>query len=106
LARTFRQQIAAATDVTLSMRCPLNGVITQVNPHFPSGCNALVGIKFGTDRHGQCFPDTGFLALDNASPVFAVNITVEYDERLWMEVQNGDAVNPHTPSLTLTIVGR
>jgi hypothetical protein len=105
IGRTFRQAVPFSTAVVLSMRCPLNGRIVELNPHFPPGCNALVGMRFGTDKHGQCFPDTGFLALDDASPVFSVSISVEYDERLWLEIWNQDAINPHTPSLSLTIRG-
>lgn len=106
LGRTFRQTVPASTAVILSMRCPLNGKITELNPHFPPGCLSLVLMRFGTDRHTQCFPETGFLALDNATPVFRVNIAVEYDERLWMEIWNQDAKNEHTPSLSLVIEGR
>jgi hypothetical protein len=106
LGRTFRQTVPASTAVILSMRCPLNGRITELNPHFPPGCLSLVLMRFGTDRHGQCFPDTGYIALDNATPVFKVNISVDYDERLWMEIWNQDAGNAHTPSLSLTVEGR
>lgn len=106
LGRTFRQTVVASTAVILSMRCPLNGRITELNPHYPPGCNALVLIRFGTDRHGQVFPETGFQALDDASPVYRVNISVEYDERLWMEIWNQDGLNAHTPSLSLVIEGR
>lgn len=106
LTRTFRQPVNPVTAVVLSMRCPLNGRITELNPHFPAGCNALVLLRFGTERHNQCFPDLGFLALEDASPMFRVNISVEYDERLWIEIWNQDLVNVHTPSLSMTIEGR
>lgn len=106
LGRTFRQTVPASTAVILSMRCPLNGRITELNPHYPPGCLSLVLIRFGTDRHGQVWPETGFQALDDATPVYRVNISVDYDERLWMEIWNQDAKNEHTPSLSLVIEGR
>lgn len=110
LGRTFRRSVPKSTAVILAMRCPLNGRITELNFHFPPGCGgplgALVLMRFGTDRHGQVFPETGFIALDDATPVYRVNISVEYDERLWLEIWNQDSDNPHTPSLSLTIEGR
>ena len=91
---------------------PLRGRITQIIPHWPAGCEdpatgiPLVDIAFG---HADTWVYPGeidtFLALNDVTPVINVSEPVTKGEELWIDVRNGDAVNSHSVSLTLTIVG-
>lgn len=91
---------------------PLTGRITQVIPHWPSGCEdpatgiPLVDIAFG---HADTWVYPGevdtFLALNDVTPVINISEPITRGEELWINVRNGDSVNPHTVSITLTIIG-
>ena len=94
------------SGVIIRKPSPLMGRITQIIPHWPGGCNALVDIAFG-HKDTWVMPsevDT-FVALDNATPIIQVNENIDKGEELWMNCRNRDAVNPHTVSVTLTIIG-
>lgn len=97
----FRQQVAASTGAIITNEVPFKGRITELTFHFPDGCNALVLIAF--KARGGRFPKTGFIALNNATPVYRVNIPVYRWEILEVEVWNQDTLNPHTPSVIATI---
>jgi hypothetical protein len=102
----MRATVLASQGVRVSEVSPLTGKITQIVPHWPPGCNALVEIAFG-HKDTWVMPslvDT-FLALDNATPVFVSNEPIEKGEELWMIVRNGDGANPHTVSVAVTIIG-
>ena len=86
---------------------PLDGKIVQIIPHWPDGCNALVDLAVGHGDHEWVYPnevDT-FAALNDATPVIAVNEPVSRGMNLWMECRNGDAVNAHTVSCAFVIMG-
>lgn len=107
MARTVQVQfqwvVPALNGVRLQDFSPVTGRITQVTVHFPGGCNALVQIAFGRSGTRQVVPSTGFIALDNATPAFPVDEPVYENEPLYVIIQNGDAVNPHTPSVIVNI---
>jgi len=103
---SLRATVPPSQGARVSESSPITGTITQIVPHWPPGCNALVDIAFG---HGDTWVmpalvDT-FLALDNATPVFVSNEPTTKGEELWMIVRNGDGVNPHTVSVAVTIIG-
>lgn len=100
----FRETLAALQGVRIEEYAPFTGRITSAMFHFPNGCNALVDVAFG---HGskQILPNTGSLALNNATPVFPISVAVKESDVLWVTMKNGDAINPHTPSVTITMVG-
>ena len=103
---SMRATVPASQGARVSEVSPLTGTITQIVPHWPPGCNALVEIAFG-HKDTWVMPalvDT-FLALDNATPVFVSNEPIEKGEELWMIVRNGDGTNPHTVSVAVTIIG-
>jgi len=100
---TFRQQVAASTGVILQALTPIKGTITELTFHWPNGCNSLVQVAFKC--RGGRFPYIGFLALNDATPVYKVSIAVYKWEILEVEVLNTDGVNPHTPSVIVTIEG-
>ena len=103
---SMRVTVLASQGARVSEVSPLTGTITQIVPHWPPGCNALVDIAFG---HKDIWVMPGlvdtYLALDNATPVFVSSEPIEKGEELFMIVRNGDAINPHTVSVAVTIVG-
>ena len=87
--------------------CPLTGTITEVTMHFPEGCYGLVELAFG---HSDIpvFPSKKgeYIALNDATPSWRnLGERVSKGEKLWAELRNGDSVNPHKPSILVTIVG-
>ena len=101
---TFQQILAPLQGVRLSEFVPIDGKLTSVTLHFPLGANALVDIAFGYITR-QIIPTEGFIALDNATPVFPVDEKVKRNELAWCIMRNTDAVNPHTPAVIVTMVG-
>lgn len=90
----------------ISQTSPIDGRIVQLIPHFPNGCNALVDMAIG-HRDTWVLPnkvDT-FIALNDATPVTTVDEPIGKNEEIWMVGRNGDGVNPHAISCTVTIIG-
>lgn len=78
--------------------------ITKVTRHWPPGCMALVDMGIGVGS-SSIFPNSGFLALDDATPVFeGLAIYVPADTEIWMAIQNADAVFTHSPQATVTVM--
>lgn len=100
----FRQTLNPLQGVRLTDSVPIDGKITSVIIHWPGGCNAAVDIAFGYQTR-QIIPFEGFLALDDATPVFPVSEMVKRYETLWCVMENGDPINPHIPSVIVTIEG-
>lgn len=102
----LQQALAPLQGVKVRDFSPLTGRIVQVIPHWPDGCDALVDLAFGRSDvwviPGQV--DT-FIALNDATPVLQVEEPVFKGEELWMVARNGDAVNPHSVSILVTIIG-
>lgn len=100
----FAYNLAALEGVKLTEYAPFSGNIKQVMIHYPDGCNALVDVRVGHSTKQFC-PKNGFLALNNATPIFSFNEWVKDHEEIWVEMRNGDAVNPHNISCTIFIEG-
>jgi len=103
---SLRATVPESQGARVAEVSPLTGTITQIVPHWPPGCNALVEVAFG-HKDTWVMPalvDT-FLALDDATPVFVSNEPIGKGEELWMIVRNGDGANPHTISVAVTIIG-
>jgi len=100
----FRQTLAPQQAVRLIDTVPIDGKITSVTVHFPPGCLAAVDIAFGYQTR-QIIPFEGFLALDDATPVFPVSEMVKRYDTIWCVMQNGDPIWPHTPSVIVTMEG-
>jgi len=98
------QTLLPQQGVRLTDTVPIDGKMTSVTLHFPPGCAAAVQVAFGYKTR-QIIPFEGFIALDNATPVFPVSELVERNEELWCVMRNGDPINPHTPSVIVTIQG-
>jgi len=109
---TIQVTAQSCQGVKISETSPLTGTITEVMPHWPDGCEdpatgvPLVEIAFG---HSDTWVYPGevekYLALNNVTPVLRISEPVIKGEELWMDVRNGDSVNPHTVSVTLTVIG-
>lgn len=98
----FRESVPSGQGLSSTKRLNNAGIITQILFHFPPGCNGLVEVKLM--KNGYLFyPLQGVLALDNATPVYYVNADYYANEPLTVEVKNKDSVNPHSPSVAVTI---
>ena len=91
----------------LTRRAPATGIVKSILVHFPAGCVALVLIRFGIETlgRGQVFPSPSeqYVALDDATKEFPLREYVEEGDAMWVEILNGDAVNPHTPSVVVEL---
>lgn len=98
----FRDTVQSGQGIQNTKRYFAAGVITQVLFHFPPGCSGLVEVKLL--KNGFLFyPVQGVLALDNATPVYYSNAEYYAKEPLTVEVLNRDSVNPHAPTVAVTI---
>ena len=98
----FRETVQPGQGTRITRSFHLAGKIKQVMFHFPPGCVALVEVKLLKDEK-PFYPSEGYLALDNATPVYPTDVAYREKEPLTVEILNRDAVNPHTPSVTVVI---
>lgn len=98
----FPFNLAPLQGVTLSQTPAAAGYIKQITIHWPDGCNALVDVRVG---HGlvQICPREGYLALNDATPSYPFSEWVEAADEVWVEMRNGDAVNLHSITVTVTV---
>ena len=100
----FDKTLAALEGVYMTERCPFNGRITSVTMSFRAGCNQLVEVAFGVEgRH--IIPEASYIALEDATPTFPTSEPVEMNNRLWVEMKNGDSANAHRITVLVTIIG-
>lgn len=102
----FSRTLAPGMGVFLSEPSPLHGKIVIAIRQWPNGSNNLVDLAWGRSSVWVMpnLVDT-FTALNNATLPTDVWEPVYFGEQLWARFRNRDAVNPHTPSLTLIIEG-
>ena len=98
----FRETVPAGQGIRITQSFHMAGKITQILFHFPPGNNGLVRVRLLKDEK-PFYPIQGHLALDNATPVHYVEAEYYEKEPLTYEVLNGDSLNPHTPTCTVTI---
>lgn len=94
----------AGSGVTLTEYAPFSGYIKQVTLHYPEGCDALVDVRVGHGTKQFC-PDTGFLALNDATPTYPFNEGVDDHEEIWVELRNRDGANTHNIVVTVILEG-
>ena len=102
----LRASVQPLTGTRVKKPSPLTGKMVQLITHFPDGADALVDMAVG-HKDTWILPnevDT-FLALNDATPVFTVDESVEKGEEIWMILRNTDGVNAHAISCTVTIIG-
>lgn len=78
------------------------GKITEIIFHFPPGCNGLVDMALSKDEQ-PFYPLTGYLSLNDATPVCYVDSAYYAKEPLTLEIRNRDGSNPHSVACTVTI---
>lgn len=98
----FRETVQSGRGVRVTKNFIWEGKITQVMFHFPPGCNALVDIKLEKGKM-PFYPREGYLALDDATPIYYTDVDYRSYESLDFSVLNRDAVNPHTVTCTVVI---
>lgn len=98
----FRETVLASQGVAVTQQFIFAGRITQVMFHFPPGTNGLVQLRLYKNQE-PFYPQKGFIALDDATPVYYVESDYYKNEPLTFEVQNTDGINPHTVSCSVTI---
>lgn len=98
----FSETVQPRQGTRITKTFPFDGTITQVMFSFPPGSVGLVDVRLLKDEKPM-YPNVGYLALDNASPVYTPNVGYYAKEPLTVEVLNRDGINPHTPTVTVTI---
>jgi len=90
----------AGSGARLVEYAPKPGYIKWIMMHFPPGAAAWVNVAAG---HGltQLSPREGFLALDDTTQIFYFNEYVVDHEEIWVVMDNGDGINPHTITVTV-----
>lgn len=98
----FQQLVLGGVGVRLVQPTPFHGYIVKILRHWPVGANALVDVACGYGNM-RLLPASGFVALDDATPVFdGLRCEVQDGELLWVEIENHDAL-AHTISVTFTL---
>ena len=98
----FEQEIPALTGYILSEEVPFNGHIKSILIHFPLGCNGLVDVSVEYDQHHIC-PREGYVNLNDATPLFEVDIEVEKGKPLEVEFRNADDTYSHSPKVLVAL---
>lgn len=98
----FQQAVPALVGMTLQDQVPMDGRITQITAHFPNGCNALVDVAVSW-KNVQVLPVSGFIALNDTTTQFPADTPVKQDDILTVQINNGDAANPHTITVVVSI---
>lgn len=98
----FRDTVQPGRGIRTTRSWNQDGKITQVMFHFPPGSAGLVEVKLLKDEK-PFYPSEGYLALDNATPVYYTDVGYYAKEPLTVEVLNRDGINPHTPTVTVVI---
>ena len=99
---TFKQTVTPGQGLRLTQSYFLEGTVTQVLFHFPPGSAGLVDMSLVKDER-PFYPLQGYLALDNATPVFTPNVSCYAYEPFKLEIRNRDSVNAHSPTCAITI---
>lgn len=98
----FFETVPPASGIRVVKSLCYNGKITHVMFHFPPGMNGLVDVRLLKDEK-PFYPSNGYLTLDDSTPIYYMNVDYYRKEPLTVEIQNRDAVNTHSPTVTVTI---
>lgn len=98
----FSETVLPGRGVQLTEKFRTAGVITQIMFHFPPGCAGLVDMRLNKDNM-PFYPIKGFIALNDATPVYYVQANYYQMEPLMLEILNHDSINAHTPTCTVVI---
>ena len=98
----FRETLASGQGLRVTQNFRAGGKVTQVMFHFPGGCNALVSMRLMKDEL-PFYPIRGYMALNDATPIYYANAEYYPREPLTVEMVNADEDNPHTVSCSVVI---
>jgi len=100
----FAYNLDPLQGVTLMEYAPFSGYIKQVSLHYPDGCNALVDVRVGHGTKQFC-PNEGYLALNNATPIYRSSEWIKDREEIWVEMRNTDGANSHNITVVVQLEG-
>lgn len=102
----FYANVAPLDIVLVTDYCPVEGRIRQVTISWPDGCNFLVLVAFGREYSGWLVPaEHNTFERNNDTPIsYPLDEPVSKRERLWLRIKNGDSVNSHQISATVTVI--
>jgi hypothetical protein len=98
----FTQTVAPGAGVRVTRTLNYDGQITHVLFNFPPGLNGLVDVRLLKDEK-PFYPLNGYLALDDCTPIFYMNVAYYKKEPLTVEILNRDATNSHSPTVSVSI---
>ncbi len=94
----FKHTVEPLQGITDHKHVPMIKTVKTITIHFPDGCDALVEVAVGYSQDKRLLPDDEYLALNDATPTWNINKETDSDT-LWVEIKNGDSVNPHIISV-------
>ncbi|MBA7548870.1 hypothetical protein ES705_41338 [subsurface metagenome] len=94
----FKHTVEALAGLTDHQRIPMLKTVKTITIHWPDGCNSLVDVAVGYSQDKRLLPEEGYLALNDATPAWAINKDTDSDT-LWVVIRNGDSANSHTISV-------
>jgi len=98
----FRETVPPGQGLSVTRNYSQAGKITKVMFSFPPGTTTLCDARLDKDAK-PFYPMNGFLALDNATPVYHTSVDYYAREPLTLTIRNRDAENPHTITCTVVI---
>lgn len=102
-ALNFRQDLSPLQGIRETQTVLTDGKITQIVMHFPSGCNGLVNVKV-LRGSSPILPRDGFIALDNTTEKFDLDIKVRRSETITVVYENTDGTYSHKISVIVQIL--
>jgi len=102
----IEETVPPATGYKLRETSPLTGKITQLMFIFPSGPSGLLRVSF-SKNNVQIVPQEGMIGeeLDGITYPMTVDEPVNFNDNLYLKVENYDSRWPHGIHLLVTIVG-
>lgn len=98
----FRETVQPRQGIIVTRNFSQAGKITKVMFSFPPGTTSLCDARLDKDAK-PFYPMNGYLALDNATPVYHTSVDYYAREPLTLELRNRDARWPHTITCTVVI---
>ena len=94
--------VAALTESRDVAKILKDGNITQAIVHFPPGANGLVDVALFRNTE-QILPQSGFIALDDTTPAYALNVPAKIGDDISATFRNTDSANAHRVTIQATI---
>lgn len=98
----FTRTLAPLEGRVIADYAPFLGYIKRVLIDWPEGCDHLVDVRVGHGTQQFC-PKEGYLALNRATPSWEFNELMEDHEEIWVDMNNGDGLNPHHITVTVFV---